>query len=140
MVSTSLQRQFNALFQPNTDPRAGPAAGDAASSSGSGGDSNAGAAGADTGSISLSRGGVIAIIVVACSICVFGGIPTFRSSLECETKDLQLCLQSCSILRRSETGKSARASENPQEKWLLHLHLEDQHSQKMCRGENRVEG
>jgi hypothetical protein len=61
-----------------TNKNTGPVAGDAASSvGGSVGDSTAGASGTDTGSISLSRGGVIAIIVVACSVCIFGG--RFRS-------------------------------------------------------------
>ena len=50
----------------------GPAAGDAGSSPGSG-DSAAGAAGADHGSIAISRGGIIAIIVVAVSVCILEG-------------------------------------------------------------------
>lgn len=50
----------------------GPEPGDVGSSSSSV-DSNAGASGSDGGSFSLSRGGVIAIIVVATFVCVFGG-------------------------------------------------------------------
>ncbi|CZR51887.1 uncharacterized protein PAC_01764 [Phialocephala subalpina] len=54
-------------------PGSGPAPGDVGSSAdGSSGDSNAGAAGTDSSSISISRGGVIAIIVCATFVCVFG--------------------------------------------------------------------
>lgn len=49
----------------------GPDPGDVGSSPGSG-DSIAGAAGTDNGSISISRGGIIAIIIVAVSVCVLG--------------------------------------------------------------------
>lgn len=49
----------------------GPTAGDVGSSSGAG-DSDAGAAGPDSGSITLSKGATIAIIVCAVSVCVFG--------------------------------------------------------------------
>ncbi|RDL37076.1 Uncharacterized protein BP5553_04509 [Venustampulla echinocandica] len=52
-------------------PGEGPAPGDAGSSAGNG-DSTAGAAGPDSGSITLSKGGIIAIIVIAVSVCVFG--------------------------------------------------------------------
>ncbi|KAH9224520.1 hypothetical protein DL95DRAFT_439674, partial [Leptodontidium sp. 2 PMI_412] len=50
-----------------------PAPGDAGSSPASG-DSAAGAEGADHGSIAISRGGIIAIIVVAVSVCVLGAV------------------------------------------------------------------
>ncbi|KAG4421805.1 hypothetical protein IFR04_005055 [Cadophora malorum] len=56
-----------------SQPGDGPAAGDAGSSPGSG-DSAAGAAGADHGSIAISRGGIIAIIVVAVSVCILGAV------------------------------------------------------------------
>jgi len=36
-------------------------------------ESDAGAAGGSTGAISISRGGIIAIIVIASSVCIFGG-------------------------------------------------------------------
>jgi len=53
----------------------GPTPGDAGSSGGNGQvDTDAGASGPDSGSIQLSRGAIIAIIVVACSICIFGGV------------------------------------------------------------------
>ncbi|KAK0109765.1 hypothetical protein ONS95_002441 [Cadophora gregata] len=56
-----------------SQPGDGPSAGDAGSSPGSG-DSAAGAAGADHGSIAISRGGIIAIIVVGVSVCILGAV------------------------------------------------------------------
>ncbi|KAH7336356.1 hypothetical protein BKA65DRAFT_553012 [Rhexocercosporidium sp. MPI-PUGE-AT-0058] len=56
-----------------SQPGDGPSAGDAGSSPTSG-DSAAGAAGADHGSIAISRGGIIAIIVMAVSVCVLGAV------------------------------------------------------------------
>jgi len=54
-------------------PGSGPSAGDAGSSAGSSaGDSDAGASGSDSGSITLSKGGIIAIIVIVVFVLVFG--------------------------------------------------------------------
>ncbi|PMD35210.1 hypothetical protein L207DRAFT_587522 [Hyaloscypha variabilis F] len=54
-------------------PGNGPAPGDVGSSAGSSaGDSDAGAAGSSSGSIELSRGAIIAIIVCAVSVCILG--------------------------------------------------------------------
>ncbi|KAE8453522.1 hypothetical protein EG329_010383 [Mollisiaceae sp. DMI_Dod_QoI] len=56
-------------------PGSGPAPGDVGSSAGSSsGDSDAGASGSDTSSISISRGAVIAIIVCASFVCIFGAV------------------------------------------------------------------
>lgn len=56
-------------------PGSGPTAGDAGSSAGSSAvDSDAGASGGSSESFSLSRGAIIAIIVVACSICILGAV------------------------------------------------------------------
>lgn len=56
-----------------TDKSIGPQPGDAGSSGGSSSvDSEAGASGSDNSSINISHGAVIAIIVVAVFVCVFG--------------------------------------------------------------------
>ncbi|XMA09371.1 hypothetical protein WAI453_002162 [Rhynchosporium graminicola] len=74
MVSSSVASVFSALAtSAPTQPGDGPAAGDAGSSPTSG-DSTAGAAGADHGSIAISKGGIVAIIVVAVSVCIFGAV------------------------------------------------------------------
>ncbi|PBP25674.1 hypothetical protein BUE80_DR003410 [Diplocarpon rosae] len=74
MSASSVASVFSALATSvSQQPGNGPAAGDAGSSA-STGDTDAGASGADHGSISISRGGVIAIIVVAVFICVLGAV------------------------------------------------------------------
>lgn len=76
MSSSSVASYFSSLAtSAPIQPGSGPSAGDAGSSAGSStGDSNEGAAGPDSGSITISRGGIIAIIVVVVCVVVFGGM------------------------------------------------------------------
>jgi hypothetical protein len=72
MSASSVSSFFNALAttipqQPGDDP----AAGDVSSSPGPG-DGDAGAAGTDSGSINISKGGIIAIIVCVVFVVAFG--------------------------------------------------------------------
>lgn len=78
-------------------------------------DSDAGASGPDSGSITLSRGGIIALIVVAVSICVFGG--KFHHLIQCDVilMNRKLYRQCFSTWRRRGRGRSERLSEGPQE-------------------------
>ncbi|TVY83663.1 hypothetical protein LSUE1_G002886 [Lachnellula suecica] len=72
MSSSSVLSVFSSLATSAPEqPGDGPSAGDVGSTAGSG-DSEAGAAGPDSGSFTLSRGGIIAIIVVASFVCIFG--------------------------------------------------------------------
>ncbi|CAL3962478.1 hypothetical protein PZA11_000373 [Diplocarpon coronariae] len=74
MSASSVASVFSALATSGSQqPGNGPVAGDAGSSA-STGDTDAGARGADRGSIAISRGGIIAIIVVAVFICVLGTV------------------------------------------------------------------
>jgi hypothetical protein len=74
MSSSSVASYYSSLatsapIQPGT----GPSAGDAGSSGGTSvGDSDAGASGSDSGSITLSQGGMIAIIVMVVAVSLFG--------------------------------------------------------------------
>lgn len=74
MSSSSVASYFSSLAtSAPIQPGSGPAAGDAGSSAGSStGDSDQGAAGPDSGSITISRGGIIAIIVVVVCVVIFG--------------------------------------------------------------------
>lgn len=72
MSASSVSSYFAALAtsapqQPGDDPSAGDA-----SSTSSAGDSDAGAAGSDSGSITISKGGIIAIIVCVSFVVLFG--------------------------------------------------------------------
>jgi hypothetical protein len=74
MSSSSVASYFSSLAtSAPIQPGNGPSAGDAGSSAGSSaGDSDEGAAGPDSGSITISRGGIIAIIVVVVCVVIFG--------------------------------------------------------------------
>ena len=74
MSSSSVASYFSALAtSAPIQPGSGPVAGDAGSSPGSSaGDSDAGAAGPDSGSFTISRGGIIAIIVIVVCVVMLG--------------------------------------------------------------------
>lgn len=93
---------FSALATVTPQQPGDPSAGDVSSTAGSG-DSNAGAAGQDTGSIGLSKGVIIAIIVVACSVCLFGG----KTQSALWKRGIMLMQCSClssAVLPREEEG------------------------------------
>ena len=74
MSSSSVASYFSALatsvpIQPGNGPSAGDAGSSAASSTG---DSDAGAAGSSSGSITISKGGMVAIIIVVVCVVIFG--------------------------------------------------------------------
>lgn len=72
MSASSVSSLFSALATATPEqPGSGPSAGDAGSTAGSGG-SDAGASGSDSGSFTLSKGGIIAIIVVVVFVVLFG--------------------------------------------------------------------
>ncbi|KAI9054352.1 hypothetical protein LZ554_001515 [Drepanopeziza brunnea f. sp. 'monogermtubi'] len=74
MSAASVSSVFYALkTSAPQQPGNGPVAGDAGSSA-STSDSNAGASGSDGGSVSISRGGIIAIIAIAVSVCIIGAV------------------------------------------------------------------
>lgn len=94
----------------------GPTAGDAGSTAGAG-DSAAGAAGHDGGSITLSRGAIIAIIVVASVICILGSkFSQSKIKLVYKLTSFQLPCLYFGTLQRRDRGRYARSSENPHEK------------------------
>jgi len=73
MSSASVAAFFSALATTAPQqPGNGEPAGDAGSVSTPGGDSDAGASGTDSESITLSRGAIIAIIVIVVSVIIFG--------------------------------------------------------------------
>lgn len=74
MSASSVSSYFSALATSAPEqPGNGPSAGDAASAPGSSAaDSIAGASGPDSGSITLPRGGIIALIVCVVGVCIFG--------------------------------------------------------------------
>ena len=86
MSASSVSSFFNALAT-NTpqQPGDGAIAGDVASTPGAG-DSDAGAQGSDDGSITISKNGLIAIIVVV-SIVAFIGSECYRSLHKCRRKE-----------------------------------------------------
>ncbi|QSZ36145.1 hypothetical protein DSL72_007270 [Monilinia vaccinii-corymbosi] len=71
MSSSSVAAFFSALATSEPSAPGNPSAGDAASS-GSGPDSDAGASGTSNGSVQLSNGAMIAIIVAVIGVCLFG--------------------------------------------------------------------
>jgi hypothetical protein len=80
MSSSSVASYFSSLAtSAPIQPGSGPSAGDAGSSAGSStGDTDAGASGPDSGSITISKGGIIAIIVVVVCVVIFGSMSPQR--------------------------------------------------------------
>ncbi|KAB8293830.1 hypothetical protein EYC80_009311 [Monilinia laxa] len=73
MSSSSVASFFSALATSEPSAPGDPSAGDAASSVGSNGaDSDAGASGTSSGSVQLSNGAMIAIIIAVIGVCLFG--------------------------------------------------------------------
>ena len=122
MSSSSVSSYFSSLATSAPEqPGNGPSAGDVGSSAGtSAGDSNAGAAGPDSGSITLSKGGIIAIIVCVVFVIIFGSESSFQQSLVRETLiDLtQLPPRYFTISQRSGHGKFELAFAGRQREWL----------------------
>jgi len=95
-------------------PGSGPAAGDAGSAPGSSaGDSIAGASGTDTGSMSISKGGVIAIAVCTSFVCIFGGKCSLQRASRLHN-NLTCCSDLCYLILPGEEERLEDPREYPQ--------------------------